>query len=153
MEQNIKAICLMNKLTSGKGRTKLNKLINQIKKSGLTVENSQIFTVYKQNSPNPKIIPVEPDNKIYLNLVMELDDILLNDMIQPQMITDSKYYIPIYDDDFIYSGDIIKNSNLVHFFLSNDDSNKKIQILIQKGKTGYLADKFIGQNGKKFYDV
>lgn len=42
------------------------------------------------------------------------------------MITNTKYYIPIYDDDFSYSGNYIKKNNLVHFFISKKKSNKRI---------------------------
>jgi len=151
--KNIAVFNLIPKLSSGKGRNELNKLISKIKISGLTQKNSDIFIIHKPNSFNPEIISLDPNDKIYNKLIIEVNYILLNNMIQPQMLTDTKYYIPIYDDDFSYSGDIIKKSNLVHFFLSKNKTNKKIQILIQKGKNGFLADRFISEKGKKFYDI
>jgi hypothetical protein len=116
-EQNVEILNMIPKLTSGKGRNELDKLINKIKNFGLTPKNSEIFVIRKPNSSNPEIINLVPDNKMYEKLVVELNEILLNNMIQPQMLTDTKYSIPIYDNDFSYSGTMIKKLNLVHFFL------------------------------------
>ena len=151
--KNIKVLNLLSKLSSGKGRKELNNLIKKIKLVGIKNTNTDIFYVYKQQSTNPEIIVLNSTNNSYNKLITEINEILENNIIQPQMLTDTKYYIPIYDCDFSYSGKIIKKSNLVHFFLSKNNSNKKLQILIQKGKNGFLADEFISSNGKKFYDV
>ena len=99
----------------GKGRKELDNLINQIKVFGIIYTNSDIFVVYKPKSPNPQIISLEPTNTIYNKLVIELNYILSNNMIQPQMLTDTKYYIPIYDDDFSYPSLFFKKFHSEYF--------------------------------------
>jgi hypothetical protein len=153
MSKNSIALKLITKLTNGKGRTKLDNLINKIKETKLNENNCDIYIVTKYNTPNPEIVKITWKKAMDKGYIEDFEVILQENILQPQMTSNFKHYVPIYDDDFSYSGKIIKKSNLVHFFLSNKKTNKRLQILVQKGKTGFFADKFIQKNGKKFYDI
>jgi len=151
---NLQESNLLKKLTDSKGRTDLDKLIENIKNTGLNETNCSIYITTKINTLNPEIINISWKEAFEKKYIDDFETIIKNNLLEPQMISNLKYYIPIYDDDFSFGGFQINKSNLVHFFLSKNKSNdNQLQILVQKGKTGFLADKFIGQNGKKYYDL
>lgn len=153
MSEKIIAMKLLSKLNNSKGRLELDNLIETIKDSRLNENNCDIYIVSKIHTKNPEIININWLDAVNKKYVEDFENIIVKNILQPQMISNLKHYIPIYDNDFSFNGKIIKKSNLVHFFLSKNKTSDKIQILVQKGKTGFLADKFISNNGKKFYDI
>ncbi len=68
----------------------------------MTKKNSDIFITHKPLSANPQIISLNSNDELYNKIIEDLNFILTNDMLQPQMITDTKYYMQIYDDNFSY---------------------------------------------------
>ena len=124
------------------GHKLLNKSLNKIKDIGITNETVDIFIV-KNYLKKDAYIKKENTNKYLddINIIMNNIDVL-----KPQLLFGSNYFISIYDTDFSYTGQHINNNDLVHFYLSNEN---KLQIIIQKGKNGYLVDKYIFENGKQ----
>lgn len=124
------------------GHKLLNKSLNKIKDIGITNETVDIYIV-KNYLKKDAYIKKENTNKYLddINIIMNNIDVL-----KPQLLFGSNYFISIYDTDFSYTGQHINNNDLVHFYLSNEN---KLQIIIQKGKNGYLVDKYIFENGKQ----
>lgn len=151
--ENIATLKLIAKLDSGDGRFQLNNLLNVIKKNGIKQDNCDIYTMININSPDVQIVCLDWTDNNISKYISDFESILKNNILQPQLISDMSCYVPIYDDDYKFSGKIIKKSYLVHFFMSNDTTNEKIQILVQKGNNCNLADRYIRINGRKFYDL
>lgn len=152
MEQSM-AILLLSKLESGEGRNELNKLLKNIRKTGINESNSDIYIFSRDSMDRVDIKLLEWSNPEYLNYINDVKEILQKYKLQPQMIIIQNSYVAIADNDFSYDGPTIKSNNLVHFFRSNDQTNLKLQILIQTDKTGLEADMFIRSNGKIYSDV
>ena len=140
------------KLETGLGCDALNEKLEEIKNQQINESNCDIYITIK-SSPNPTIEKLDWNNVNISKYIDDIYKIIDERIIQPQMITFTTSYIPIYDNDFQLEGKIINGSNLVHFFLSKNNDNKKLQIVIQRKKTGLLVDQFIGLNGRQFYDV